>query len=597
MMALHGRRAALASPGGVALADILANSVAVILILILATLVHRQEETRKELERSSSITSILARQLATSVVFNDLPSSPPSVLHDYDSCDIPHDCDPMLYPVLELHKGHIRLFNSNTRIYRAELLRQHNAFDRYLASLAPEAAQWIRLDIHSVSEYYLALGIMQEHGLRPRHWHYLGEDVPPLANLSPLAERVAGIGGPEDAEDEDWDDGLGSSLTGRRRDRRAPEDSLPEMEGTSLGGAGVLGYLEYDSLLPPAYRQAGGGGMGRGQQGGASGGQPQRRRPGDSLLQGQGQPGPLGRGSQALRLFIPNAGASAGGPARLLQVAPEDYAALALNFLFRLLEGARATGAFDPREHTEWLLELAQNPQWLYADYPPGAQPEALADRLPHQRLALRILVDLESASAEAGPGAGPSMGPARAPAEASPAEAPLAASLAPAQPFNRLLLPANDQPPGQTLPLRLGQPTPWIEALDGKPAPPQFLMRPHPSLYKGQSLALLPEQRLLLLPDEADRPELRWRPLAVIDRSLEYIAFGFVYAGMEEGRLALHAGINQLLLKGRPAANPRLNADDRLLRLTPSLWALALLALAGLLITLRLGRGRPQNA
>ena len=548
-------RASLISPGGVALADILANSVAVILILILATLVYRQEETQKELERGTDITTILARQLATAVVWNDLPSSPPSVLHDYDSCAIPHDCDPMLLPVLELHKGFIRIFNTATRIYRAELLRQQNAFDRYLTSLTPEERAGIRLDIHSITEYYLALGIMQEHGVRPRHWHYLGEDVPPLANLSPLAERVEGLRRPEDAERHAaLEDGWGRSRHGRRRGQ--PEQSegadLPELEGTSLGGAGVLGALQYDSLLPPAYLEARGHRRGAPNQPFAPG----APRLGGSMLDGQGQAGALSKGSDALRLFIPNAPTGAGAT-RQLQIPPEDYAEVTLHYLFRLLESARETGAFEPQRQHEWLLQLAQNPR-------------VVLDRQPHQALVQRLLARI---------------------AQPPPAAAPrLATAAAPQQPHNRLLLPANGSPgdaggqaQARTLLLRLGQATPWLDALAGKPAQPQFLMRPHPSLYKGQRLTFLPEHLLLMLPD--GRPALGWRPVAVVDPSLEYIALGFVHAGMEGGQLALHAGVNQLRLSGRPAANPRLNDADAQRGLAPSLWALALLALAVLLM------------
>ena len=359
----HSRHGWVISPGSAALADILANSVAVILILILVTLAYRQEQARSELERNTDITTILARQVATSVVFNDLPSSPPSVLHDYDSCDIPHDCEPMLYPILELHRGFLRIFNTNTRIYRAELLRQENAFDRYLAGLTPEAQEWIRMDIHSISEYYLVLGIMQEHGLRPRHWHYLGEHVPPLANDSLLAERIAGIVGWEDAPpgiSNQEGGGIGSGGHGATAAKHRDADILPGLEGAHLGGIGVLEALNYDSLLPPSAE---------GRAGGSPSGNPfapQRNRRGGSIFDRPVQPGPLGTAQQAMRLFVPNTAAAPGqGP--VLQVSAENYAPLMLSYLFKLLEAAREARAFEPQQQNRWLLSLAQNPQAMAA--------------------------------------------------------------------------------------------------------------------------------------------------------------------------------------------------------------------------------------
>ena len=574
-MSLHSRRGRMLTPGAVALADILANSVAVILILILATLVYRQEQAREELERNTDITTILARQLATTVVFNDLPSSPPSVLHDYDSCAIPHDCDPMLFPILELHKGYLRIFNSNTRIYRAELLRQENAFDRYLAALPEAAAKGIRLDVHSVSEYYLALGIMQEHGLWPRHWHYLGEHVPPLANATALEERVAGIGGP--ASEERRPDGRapGVGHGDGRRERRAGRglrpgdgdgDGAAGLEGARLAGAGVLDSLQYDSLLPPSVTAGRGGAA----AGGGSGLPPPRRA--DSMLNRQGLPGPLGTARRGMRLFVPNAVAATGGAEQVLRVPPEWYSALALHYVLRVLETAREERAFDPTRANRWLLELARRLQT-----PQGA--EALA-ALPHHALVQRLAADLQTA-ADLQVAAGPFPPPLRD------------MRSSPERPWNRLLIAPYETHGARAL--LLHQPTDWLQPLrDAAQARTQFLLRSHPALFKGEVLALPPGYLLLLLPDEMETTTPRWRPLAVVEPSLENIALGFVYAGIEEGRLAVHAGVNQLRLNGRPAANPRLHDKDRMRSLTPVLWILALLGLLALLrfVAPRPGRG-----
>lgn len=553
-MSLQSRRSSVISPGSVALADILANSVAVILILILATLVYRQEQARDELERNTDVTTLLARQLASTVVFNDLPSSPPSILHDYESCAIPHDCDPTLFPVLEMHKGYLRIFNTNTLIYRAELLRQHNAFDRYLASLPPAMSQSIRLDIHSVSEYYLVLGILDEHGIRPRHWHYLGEDVPPLANSTPLAERTEGAGGPQEEEEEaalGEEDGRGNSLRGSSSPRRELADAPVGLDGVSLGGAGVMGSLNYDSLLPPAV--ASGLSGGRSRPSGNPFAAPRDRR-GNTLRRGGGQPGPLATGQQSMRLYIPNAATTQPNATRRTQVlhVPEEYyAPLVLSYLFKLLETAREEREFKPRQQGQWLLNMLRDPQ-------------ALAS-LPYHEIVQQLARSLQPAGAPADPMV-------------------QAIQLAPEQPYNRLLVVPNKLQGELTL--SLNQPTPWLASLPAaRRGEPEFLLRSYPSLYKGERLALLPGYTLLMLPDEVESTQASWRPVAVLDPGLQNIGLGFVYAGIEDGQLAIDAGVNQLHLGGRPTANPRLSAEDRTRSLTPALW---LLALVGALLLLR---------
>ena len=573
-------RRSLINPGSVALADILANSVAVILILILATLASRQEQTRQELERNTDITSILSRQIATSVVFNDLPSSPPTVLHDYHSCDIPHDCNPLLFPVIELYDGYLRIYNTNTRIYRAELLRPANAFDRYLMGLSPEQADAIRMDIHGISDYYIALGIMQEHGLRVRHWHYLGEDAPPLPG-SPLAANVAGIGGPRgeglgwgpgqgerqgETQGETQGDGQGEITGEGLRPGNDPwslsrfagnGDGNAEsgaFEGTSLGGVGVLNALNYDSLLPP---EAGAeGGRGRRPGGSPFGGSAPRRR--GSMLDRNAEPGPLGSSGRgggrpgAMRMFLPNAVVSSQG--RVLQVPPEHYETVVLSYLLHLLQTARQQQGFDFSRDGGLLTRLA-------------SRPAATVAAMPHHDLVQRLAADLRG------------HGFADLPRLQGMA-------LAPQRDYNRLLIEPNVMEGAMAL--ALSQPTPWISALPE--SPPRFLLRSYPSLFKGEALEMPPGYMLLALPDEAAAQEMKWRPVAVIDRELQDVAIGFVYAGMEEGRLAIHAGVNQLQLDGRPAANPRLHRGDRRRQLTPAVWVVALL---GLLLLLWLGSGR----
>lgn len=168
--------------GGVALADILANGVVVLLVVIILTLSIRKQQAEQEIEQSAEISAILARDIASSLVFNDLPSSPPAVLHNYN-CVSPwrneyerHDCQPWLYPVIELHSTYVRELTSNRIFYKETLLQENNEFDTYLRLLPLIVRERVRADIYDLDLYYLAISIMKENGARPNHWHFVGED-------------------------------------------------------------------------------------------------------------------------------------------------------------------------------------------------------------------------------------------------------------------------------------------------------------------------------------------------------------------------------------------------------------------------------------
>lgn len=182
----------IADFGGVALADILANGVVVLLVVIIITLSFKKQQTEQEIEQTAEISAILARDIASSLVFNDLPSSPPAILHNYE-CQNPrgpwrneyekHDCLPWLYPIIELHSSYVRELISNRIFHKSELLLENNELDTYLHLLSPEARSRIRVNIYDLDLYYLALSILKENNVRPRHWHFLGEQESSPQNI------------------------------------------------------------------------------------------------------------------------------------------------------------------------------------------------------------------------------------------------------------------------------------------------------------------------------------------------------------------------------------------------------------------------------
>lgn len=163
--------------GNVALADILANSVAIIIIMIVISLsIHNQQET-KRLEEVENVSVLLSRELASSLVMSSLPTSPPAVLHNYHESPIDRHPHHDIMPVIELHKSFIRDFYTGRTYDRKALLLQDNAFDKYLQSLSLKQLYAMRVDIYSVTEFYIFMSILKQHNHSPLHWHFIGYSV------------------------------------------------------------------------------------------------------------------------------------------------------------------------------------------------------------------------------------------------------------------------------------------------------------------------------------------------------------------------------------------------------------------------------------
>ena len=159
---------------GVALADILANSVAIVIIMIVVMLMTRYDEEQDKLEQTEDVAVLLSRELATSFVMNALPTSPPAQLHDYVVSPLDRNPQHATMPILELHDDFVRDYYTG-RIYRRdELLRYDNALDAYLVSLAPEQLAAMRVDVYGIGQFYVAMSIFKAHHHQPRHWHFLG---------------------------------------------------------------------------------------------------------------------------------------------------------------------------------------------------------------------------------------------------------------------------------------------------------------------------------------------------------------------------------------------------------------------------------------
>ena len=167
------RRSLFPPFAGVALADILANSVAIVIIMIVVMLMTRYEEEQDKLEQAEDVAVLLSRELATSFVMNALPTSPPAQLHDYVVSPLDRNPQHRTMPILELHDGFVRDYYTGRMYRRDELLRHDNALDTYLARLAPEQLAAMRVDVYGIGQFYVAMSIFKAHHHQPRHWHFV----------------------------------------------------------------------------------------------------------------------------------------------------------------------------------------------------------------------------------------------------------------------------------------------------------------------------------------------------------------------------------------------------------------------------------------
>lgn len=159
---------------GVALVDILANGVGMLIIVVVISIAARIEREERQAEKVEELSVVMSRQISTSLVLNTLAASRAARLHDYDNSPIDQVLDPDVMPIIELHRDFVREFYSGATWHRRELLQQPNRMDAWLLSMAEETRRRMRMDIYDIGQYYLVMSILRAHGLAPAHWHFIG---------------------------------------------------------------------------------------------------------------------------------------------------------------------------------------------------------------------------------------------------------------------------------------------------------------------------------------------------------------------------------------------------------------------------------------
>ena len=159
---------------GVALVDILANGVAVLIIVIVLSIAARAEKEERYSEKVQEVSTVMTREFSTKLVLNRLAASPPAELHDYETSDIDQIWDPTVMPVLEFHRSLVRDPYSGAVWTRNELLQSPNGLDNFLMELGEYSKTHVRGDIYDVGTYYLVMSILRDHDIRIWHWHFIG---------------------------------------------------------------------------------------------------------------------------------------------------------------------------------------------------------------------------------------------------------------------------------------------------------------------------------------------------------------------------------------------------------------------------------------
>ena len=486
---------------GVALADILANSAAIVIIMIVVTLMASHEQEQEKLEQTEDVAVLLSRELATSFVMNALPTSPPARLHDYVTWGPDRNPQHALMPILELHHGFVRDYYTGTVFRREELLRHDNALDAYLASLREEQLAAVRIDVYSIREFYITMSILKAHGTAPRHWHFLS--VAPGDAIS----------------------GGGTFLTGRlRRDRSAP--------GMLEGQTGA-GTNPSSSTLPEDVALAGTVDS-------------EERYPLDDL----GLAGRFGGAPAREYLELPRTSAT-GAP-----VVSGDFTGAEPSG--GAVESGSGTTRFrvarppGPESPSELSFDLATVLRGLFA-FMRSAQADADAGRespLPDfdfERDVLGRVDEPQSAAEER-------LVNALTDELSMPVENPL----------GTMTVVSRTDPDlrGQAVAVPVNRPLYLAVWLRGPGQPPRtgeeqtsltLQLGLHPAIYQGLRVPLGQDGVILMpIPDTLPDPVPRWRVVTAVNARIDDFVTGFVYAGLDDsGRLLLPVDENAVEIGG----------------------------------------------
>ena len=600
---------------GVALVDILANGVAMLIIVIVVTIAARTEREERYAEQTDDVATVMSHKFSTSLVLNSLAASPPARLHDYETSPLDQVLDPELLPILELHRGFVREFYSGTIWTRRDLLEERSALSAWLAGFSDEQRARLRMDVYDIDQFYLAMSILREHAIKSRHWHFLAgalspgeaarcppgvaakdclggeaETPAPLPQLALDDHGRGGLGDPESPLSEPppgtgqdpggagsmpglMPDGAGAAsgpmpagvvpgMAGSAGAEFAPEDAVPESAGAGLGvgsgGPGAAGSGRGLLSSPEAAGRGRGFGAESGLEPGTAanlGSFPNAREGGMEPSAGRGG-GREGRSVSGQSSRAEGAQSGDGSQLNLRIALPES-----------LRREARSGGVGIPALETMFgviLHYLGELQDSLDGGGTPSRLVDGFAERIvqafrappPITETERQISRDLALKFALL-----PHLG------DSAFRPGPLALRSAPPGPSADAVLVIRPNRLNDVAGVGRGG-----EGHDGEErsaeeqdserrddALPErgragLALNAYPGIWKGLEVRLEPYS-VLLMPPEARQPErMRWRAVAYITPRLDDFIVGFMFADMDaEGSLRIQADANRVRLDGRP--------------------------------------------
>ena len=562
---------------GVALADILANGVAIIILMIVITMMIKHEQEEKRLEQVEDVSVLLSRDIATSAVMNALPTSPPARLHDYRISPLDRNPTHRIMPVIEIHRNHVRNYYSGETVSREHLLLQNNALDRYLKKLNRIQRSYLRMDIYDIQLFYIVMSILKDYDARPNHWHFIG--YPDGGGSTGNGGEGNGNQPKEESlfEDEEaegtWHQAGDGKAVGAKQTQRQNQDDqqgVPQSAGLDPSASGLDNY-PYDDL---AY------------QSGASRQQPPKDLPGSlstpanewtetsdgifgalAQMMTKGTPGGFGRPETRISRFR-TARASNDNNRRTGQEEQEarsiDAGSMRLllpalfEFMHQIQEEADAGGATRLAEYNfvRDLLPLLEQQQ--VGNSPPKL--ERLFDQLD---ALLRVTPDETDAT----------------PMVKQQTNRTLrgnALSMLLNDRISEVTLTGNDtQDKREDLPAEVATTL-------------HFSL--YPTIYQGVRAPIKKHALLLMHPEQKAPDEFRWRVVTLVSPAVDDFMTAFVYSALgEEGQLLLAAEENALNI-----ADYRVTTNYPITRFRNERWLMMIYGIPALLLTLSvLRRGR----
>ena len=510
---------------GVALVDILANGVAVLIIVIVLSIAARTEQEEKFAEKVEEVSAVMTREFSTNLVLNRLAAGDPARLHDYENSAIDAIWNPQIMPIFEIHNDLVRDPYSGQIWRRNELLRSPNSLDRHLETFTYVQQVSVRGDFYDVGTFYLLNSILQDHGIVIRHWHFIGSQ-PGFGSVvdcpaDTLAEDCLASGNDgEGRGTEELRDLLASELSSDRGSSNGESTTdganwPPEGQNFENGSGG-----EQSPNVPD--------GSNLNEQLGPSNGGPMSSFPSvdrDTGSQSSNSGGVRGEGSEGginLRLANPNSMRvqEDGMQLNLDNASVEDLLRSLMAYLADLQNG------YDENRNLEPILSNFANRMQEFVTQPPPLSPE--------QETIVEDLAYLLDANAARMSDVGDEpLEVTQYFDESSDAHIKLLP--------NRMMFDLASSTAEQA----------WASNMQS-PAYVRMHINSYPSVWEGLQIKLHRGATLLLVPEQIFPDQPRWRAVTFITPQLDEFIVGFVYGTIDtQGNLILDGEVNSIRIDG----------------------------------------------